>query len=422
MNKSIIFNLKTISTYFSASFIPMLLNLVANPFIANNMSPIDYAIVGYYTSFNSLITPLISFNFLHYYIRNYFNFEKNGRLILKATIIKILLTYSFFMSIVAILGIWLYICLFNSDSGFPIFPYLLLSVSSIPLSLLISLQTSDFKMAKDSKSFFRFSLSYGIANVVMSVFFVVVLKQGAFGKMFAPIIISLIFCLWVLIKNKDCFKIRVSYSSLKNIFLFCWPLALSATLEYFTSGFDKTFMASLNDTNTYGIYIVGFQMASYVGLFSGSITATFQPDIYESIIKNQNHRLWKTYLIQFLLIFIVVIVFVIFCPYIINILTYGKYVSSTPFARILVFSTIAQNIFFSANNYSIAKGYPKISLLTTITGSITLVILVPYIITKYRFIGAAYMSSVSYLIYALINILYYNFYNKFSLKTKQNIV
>ena len=35
-------------TYLGASVVPMLLGLAANPWIASNMSPDDYAVSGYY--------------------------------------------------------------------------------------------------------------------------------------------------------------------------------------------------------------------------------------------------------------------------------------------------------------------------------------------------------------------------------------
>ena len=309
------------------------------------------------------------------------------------------------MSVISIVAIWAYILLFQSNLSFPVFPYLALSVLSIPLSLLISLQTSEYKMEKQSSSFFRLSVSSGVANVIMNIILVVLLKQGAFGKLIAPLLVSSVVCLYVLTKNRDFVRIQIPFNSYKATFAFCWPLAMASLLEYFTSGFDKTYMMSLNDTTTYGIYIVAYQMAAYVGVFSGSITSTFQPDIYESIIKNQNKRLWKTYLTQFSLILLVVIAFVFFCPLIIRLLTAGRYVAATPYARIIVFFVLTQNIFFCANNYTIAKGYPKISLATTIIGSLVMIIVVPIIIGKYRFYGAAYMSSISYLIYATINIL-----------------
>ena len=87
--------IKMLTTYMGASLIPMLLNLLVNPLIALNMSPEDYAVTGYFTSFNALINPIITFYLLHYYVKSYFNLDEEGRLKLRATIFKALIFFSF---------------------------------------------------------------------------------------------------------------------------------------------------------------------------------------------------------------------------------------------------------------------------------------------------------------------------------------
>ena len=63
---------KNLSIYLSASLIPMVLSLITNPWIAKNLPPVDYAIIGYYLGFNTLLTPFINFYLLHYYTKRFF--------------------------------------------------------------------------------------------------------------------------------------------------------------------------------------------------------------------------------------------------------------------------------------------------------------------------------------------------------------
>ena len=79
MSNKIFNRIKNIGLYFSASFIPMLLNLAINPFVAMHMSPTDYAITGYYTSFSTLIAPMITFYMLHYYTKRFFEVSELER-------------------------------------------------------------------------------------------------------------------------------------------------------------------------------------------------------------------------------------------------------------------------------------------------------------------------------------------------------
>lgn len=406
MEKKTIFTYtKHIGTYFSASLIPMILNMVSNPFIAMNMSPRDYAIVGYYSSFTSLIQPLIVFYMVQYYLRNFFNVTIEERRKLRATVFKALLSFSMIMSILSYIGISLYIHIFNPDIEFPIFPYLALTILPLPLAGIYNMQTADYRMQKKTKAFFNINVSFGVITILLNLLFVVFVKWGAFGKLLGPLLTSLLFFLYVLIKNKEYLSIKTEKKDFFNLFSFCWPLALGAMLGYFTSGFDKTYMETLKDTTNYGIYIVAAQMAGYIHVFTGSISSTFQPDVYEAIMKGWRSRLIKTYVMQMGLILFVVVAYMLFCPFIIEILTAGRYVDAAPFSRVIAFSTFTSALYFNINGYTICKGYPKIYTVTTAVGSFFIMLLMPYMIKHYRFFGAAYMTSISYLILSLINIM-----------------
>ena len=82
---------KSVGLYFVASLIPMVLNLITNPLIAMNMSPKDYAITGYYSSFTTLLSPFITFYMFHYYAKCFFECNEEGRNVLKSTICKALI-------------------------------------------------------------------------------------------------------------------------------------------------------------------------------------------------------------------------------------------------------------------------------------------------------------------------------------------
>ena len=74
--------ISNLSIYFLASLIPMILSLVSNPFLAKNLSPEDYAIIGYYSAFVTLFSPLINFYLLHYYTKRFYALDANGRFLL----------------------------------------------------------------------------------------------------------------------------------------------------------------------------------------------------------------------------------------------------------------------------------------------------------------------------------------------------
>lgn len=402
--KTIISYSKNLSTYFGASIIPMLLNLAINPLIAMNMSPEDYAISGYYTSFSSLILPIISFYLTDYYVKEYFRRDEEGRKQIFTVVAKSLVFFSGFVSLACFVFIFSYIRIFNSSISFPISPYLEFSVFALPFVGLFNLQLAKFRIERRANSYFKWSIASGVFLVVLNLLFVVVLKWGAFGKLLAPLIGNIIVFIIVSFKLRRYLRQRIEWKQLRIIFSFCWPLALSAMHNYFTSGFTTTYLESIGDNINYGVYVVGASIGLYLTVFSTSIGTTFQPDVYEAAIKKQILRFYKVCLVQISLISVIVLVFIILAPIVISVLTANRYIASVPYAQIIALSAITQRFYYLINSYCIATNHPKLYMYTSILGCILIVIAMPYVVDKYSFIGGCWMTVLSYLIFGLLNI------------------
>ncbi len=391
--------------YLGASLIMMILNLAINPWIAKNMSPEDYAITGYYSSFSSLIGPIIAFYLIHFYIKEFFKLDNPARKRLFSAIAKALVWFSAIVSVLCFLGILGYILIFTNNFSLPISPYLALSVFALPLTGLLNLQLAQYKMEKSPKPYFFLSLGNGLLGVFLTLLLVVFLKLGALGKLSATLLCNFLVFLFLLWKCKDLMKLKTEFSNYRKIFKFCLPLALSAMLGYFTNGFSTTYLESLGNNYEYGFYVVGVSIGAYLSTFSSALYNTFQPDLYESIVKKD----WKKYTkFAFLLlgsIGIVVLIFILLAPFIISILTAGRYVGATIYAQIIALSTFTSTIYFIINDFSIATDHPQIYLYTTILGSVGIVVAMPVMANSLGYIGGCWVMVGSYILFALISII-----------------
>ena len=176
-------------------------------------------------------------------------------------------------------------------------------------------------------------------------------------------------------------------------------------LGYFTHGFSTTYLESIGKTTEYGIYVVGVSIGTYLTVFQTAIGSTFQPDIYETTIKKQWKKYAKFCILQIVLIASIAFIFILLAPYIISILTAGRYTASTPFAQIIALSTITSAIYYLINNYSIATNRPRLYLYTSIIGSILIVIAMPLAVDRWEFYGGAWVMVLSYIIFSIINLL-----------------
>lgn len=412
---------KNLVTYFGASIIPMALGLIVNPWIAMNMTPRDYAISGYYTSFSSLISPIIIFYLLHFYIKEYYRINVQQRKILFAIIAKATIWFSGAISIICFIGLYIYLIYFNQELSFPIFPYLALMVFALPLTGLLNLQLAEYRMDKKANAFFRLSTCNGVLGNIINIILIIWLKWGAFGKLLGPLICNGIIFLYLFFKLRNQLKIPTPFKEFKRIFIFCLPLALSAALGYFTNGFTTTYLESIGNTTEYGYYVVGASMAAYLTTFTSAVGNTFQPDLYESTINKQWSRYAKFCILQISAYAIIAFSFILCAPFIISILTAGRYVESTQYAQIIALSTITSGIYFLINNFSIATNKPNFYLYTSIIGSALIVYFTPKFVNNWSFYGGAWMTVASFLIFSFINLILIGFSNPNLLKSTNKI-
>ena len=397
-------NIANFGIYLLAALIPMLLSLASNPFIAKNMSPEDYAITGYYGAFNTLFTPLITFYLLHYYTKRFYELSDIERKLLKDTIFKSLIFFSVLLTFIALFFLWIYKVVFNSKSEISFFPYAAISLFSIPLTGIYSLTLSEYRMKRESLKFFKLSVFNGLLGVLLAILLVVCFKFGAVGRLFATFIASATVVFYILIKNKDVWTSKFSKETFIRAIKFCYPLVIAAMLTFFCTGYDKVLLERQGDISTLGIYSVGFTIASYLNIFSTSINDTFQPDIFESIIKRNFNRCLKFILMKISIMTIIVILFAIFAPFIVSILTYGRYNSSSPFAIIIAISSITSMLYYSISQVTIALGYTRITLLNKIIGSVLSIIAYYFLISNYGAYGAAWGVVLSYVFFFIGNV------------------
>ena len=407
---------KNLSLYFLAALIPMLLSLIINPFLAKNLSPDDYAIIGYYGAFNTLFSPLVNFYLIHYYTKRYFELDEQGRLELKATLFKALILFSFILTIVAIALIFFYTISFNSKSSLPLWPYAILSTISLPLCGIYTLTLADYRMQRESRRFFRLSIINGVLGACLALLLVVILKFGAIGRMTATLVCAFLIFAYLLRQNRTLLKVAFSWDIFRKAIIFCYPLVIASMLTFFSSGYDKILLEHKGDIYALGIYSVGVTIAGYLSLFSTTVNDTFQPDIFESIVHRNYKRCMKFVIMKLGIMSVCVIAFCVLAPFIIDVLTFGRYTSSAPYARIVAVSSITSMMYYSMSQVTVALGMTKITLLNKIIGSVISIVSFDLLIKNFGAVGAAWGIVLSYLYFFIGNFILVVFNYKKSLK------
>ena len=395
---------KSISQYFGASLIPMFLSLAVNPLIALNMSPDDYAISGYYTSFSTLFSPLIVFYMLHYYTKRFFEVSEEERDLLRAMLVKSLIYFSGVISIFCFIGLLIYSKIFNSDSTIPFSPYAFLAIFSLPLTGTYSLMLTDLRMRRESGKFFNYSVLLGVITFIFNLLFIVFFKWGAFGKLLVPFVSNLIFFLASCYYYRHLFHIPIESSQLTEMVRFCFPLTIAAMLGFFSNGYDRVFLERLGNDTELGYYSVGVQMATYITVFQNAIGSTFQPDMFQAIANRDKQKLVKVIFLLLGSVSFLVLVYIIAAPLMVRILTAGRYMLSVKYTQIIALSALTSAMYYTVSQITIALGKSSITLITKIVTTILSIIMFSVLISKYEFIGASWGLVLSFVVSLVVNL------------------
>lgn len=393
---------KNAGVYLLASLISSVLAVLVNPLMALNLSPEDYAVSTYYTSFGLLYMPVLGFFVTDFYLRKYYVLSKEALFQLKGNVIKMLLYFSGIVSVVCLLGLFAFVK--GTHVSFDFWPYAPLAVFTNYVGLIYTFQLAEYKIARNAKSFFWASVIWGVIGVVLSLLLVVVAKWGAVGKMVATFLGSFLPFIWCLIRNKEYLGVSFDKEIFRQIFLYGYPLVLAAMLSYFSHGYDKVLLERGGDIEMLGYYSVACSMAAYITVFSNALKSTFQPDMYKAIAQKSLKRSAAVGGLVVLAVGVIVIVFIIFCPWLIKILTAGRYVRSTHMCRIVSLSVLTSTLYYQISQFTYGTGHSKLTLINKIVGTAINIALITCLVRNYGAVGAAWSTVLGFLVFAIGNL------------------
>ena len=392
--------IKNTGAYFFSSLFVAIIGIILNPIYAMNLSHEDYAIIGYYSSFNLLLTPLLHFSLFSYYSRHYYFIAEEKRDELGNTVLLSSIVIGFISFVLFTTAF--YVKYNISGGAFPFFPFAILSFFQLYIGNITSFYLIKLRIDRKAKSYARISITQCVLIALFSLLLVVYFKLGAEGKMLGTLMATIFLAIYSF--KKSITKIKINIQILKQGIKFSFPLTISAILWYFLAGVDRAFLASYDDPINYGLYSIGLQIAGYMTIFYSTIANTFEPDIYQSIAQGKKKKLLLIITAVLGSVSFFNLLFIFFAPFIINILTAGRYVDAAIYAQILSIHNISMACYYMVVKLLIGYGYIKTELLVRVIGAALSVMTFFFLIKNYGFIGAAWGQVLSFAILTAIGV------------------
>jgi len=384
--KNNISRIKSLSFYLSAALISGLIGIFFNPFLAKNLSHADYSIIGYYTSFAALFTPLLNFSLISYYVRSYFKIKEDKRQLTLDTIITTLLLWGLISSLSILVLFYIYCHL--TGVKIPFMPFAVMSVAQLLFNNFLLLYQVNCRMQRRAKAYFKITLSSSIIAVLLSILLVIIFKFGAFGRMSATLLAAAIIG-FVSIKN-TIYKFRIDFSIIKEAVLFAWPVSVAYIIQFFLIGIDISFLEKINDTTNMGLYVVAISITGYLSILYTALSQTFEPDLYKAVADYDYKKIIKIVCLIILILLPIIVLFITLSKPIISVLTYNRYTEAYHFAQVLALGVLTTYLMVAIEGVINAFGYTKITLINKIVGSVLAVLFYHYLVSNFQFIGASW--------------------------------
>ena len=366
------------------------------PILTRYLTPDDYGMIATWSTFTGFLGIFIGLSMFGAIGVNYFHFKQEELakyignvliLLLISTSIVTLLTWSFQPYLIEKLKlplIWLYI-----------------AIIATWMRMITGINLVLWRSKKKAKSYSLYLLGQTLFDILLSLFFVVILHFGwegrGIGKASAAIIFGL-FSLFLLHRNRYVI-LNFSVTYIKDALKFGIPLIPHQLALWMRGGVDILLITSLVGVSQTGLYNVGLQFGMIIGLFVGAFNNAYVPYFYEKL-KNITPET-KSSLVKFTYFyFIGIIIFAMILSscsiFIIPYLLDEKFINASIYIYWISLAYAFQGMYVMVVNYIFYTKKNHLISMTTITTSIFHVILSYFLIIKYGAIGAAYASVISY--------------------------
>lgn len=377
------------------------------PIYTRILTPTDYGIVGYLQVFSQILVVVFGFGFHGAQTRYYFEHHDDE------TLGSFLFTINS-TTIVAFFVLCLPLIIIGSLYGWAIgseniafHPFINVSLIAVLLSVLNNNMTSSLTMRQNFLGATLVNIFTFLFSTSLTIFCVVYLKQGAFGRIAGNALgLGIVFLTCYLFLYAKQFKPKFSIEALKYAVGFGFPIVIHLLMGIIHSSIDRIMLEHYLPISELGIYTLGISVATVLQMFVTAFNQAYQPSYFklmESGTDSRERNIVKTFKIWLgLLTLATCIGIVIGGPFLMIYAgeQFGEVSSIFPYLLLSVYAG-GFYYFFSAPIFF----YKKTHYLPIVTGSSAIIniIMNTLLIPRYGINGASIATIISHIWISLVS-------------------
>lgn len=276
--------------YTASSILLRASSLLFFPIFSLYLTKSDYGILSITQSIGSFVALSVGLELNKALTRFIFNQNNPENKAHNTLIYSTLLTsLSFGLIIVFLLSLFGSFLLKPILNDIPYYPYVFVFLLSIPINTIVDTCRVYYKATHQGVNVFRLDMSFFSFNILLNLFFVVVLKMNVLGILMGNLINTIIFSivLYFIFYRKLTFNYdkKITQSALK----YALPLIPYAVLNILFESVDKFFLNANSGAQESGIYYIALTFAGIFSSAKESVVNAFTPWLFGNI-KSQTEQ------------------------------------------------------------------------------------------------------------------------------------
>jgi O-antigen/teichoic acid export membrane protein len=373
------------------------------PITTRYLTPSDYGMVSIFAMMVSLLVPFVGMNAHGAYSRAYFAQDRFDPARYMGTIILFSLsTFMVMCAITAAFGNFIS-RLFAFDRAW------LLAVPVTALGLvMVQLTLTAWQVREQPGPYGIFQNVRTLAEVGGAILLVVLFRMGWQGMVLSRVV-SYVALAWVglyLLVSKGWLSICLDRAYLFHALCFSIPLIPHSLAGILNTTIDRFFIAHMVGLRETGLYTVGYQIGSLIGLAATAFNQAYAPWLLRKLNKNSYRE--KTRIVAFtyayfLLIITASVAFGLISPFLIDFLVGKNFKESTLYVMWISLGFAFTGTYYMVVNYIFYAEKTYILAIVTLGGSLINCLLNYFFIKQRGPVGAAQATALSnFIIFVLV--------------------
>jgi len=395
---------KNASIYTVFSIFSKAINFLLLPIYTSYLTTADYGIVGIITALTAFLSTIYLLSLNGSINRFYIEYRTKNKVLnaLYSTIFTTVILNATLWTIVSIVGarVFSYIL-----PGINFYPYIFWGLLTVWLKPIYLLYQRILQAQQNGKKVALLDFSYAILNIILTIIFVVGLKQKAEGVIKAQTITAFIIAITIIFIFLRKLKWDFSKILFKRTLKYSLPLIPHSLAGITSTMIDRFVINKYLGAGDVGVYNIAYQFGNLSNILTAAFNQAYVPWFNEQIKLNNQKQIVKVAKLATLVFSLFAMGISIFSKEILQLFAKGDFLQGAQYIPYLAFAYVLNGIYFIYATdlfYDISgRGVKKLAAITIFSALVNLSLNLLFV-PRWGILGAAIAFIITKLVFALI--------------------